>query len=253
MDAFFARYFPHDSDAVEGYHAALRDRLRDAARVLDLGCGDNTQFDHYRTPSREVWGVDVQWHPRLTSPEWFRLMEPAGRVPFPDATFDLITSCWVLEHVEKPEIFLAEVRRLLRPGGSFISLTINGCHYVTWLSRLVGLLPHAGTQWLVRRLYGRESYDTYPTYYRLNTTGQFRRMARLAGLGYGVVRRFANPDYFRFSPLIRRAAIVCDWLLEKAAGGLGRVYVVVVFHKPGQGGIVRYTSPVLPPSALPAA
>jgi SAM-dependent methyltransferase len=253
MDAFFARFFPHDGDAVEGYHAALRGRLLVAERVLDLGCGDNAELARYRTPGREVWGVDVQRHPRVAFPEWFRLMGPSGRVPFPDATFDLVASRWVLEHVAEPEVFLAEVSRLLRPGGSFVSLTVNAWHYVTWLSRSVGILPHAWTQRLVRSLYGREPHDTFPTYYRLNTTGQFRRTARRAGLEYEMVVRFANPDYFRFSPLFRRAAIVWDWLLEKTAVGLGRVYLVVSFQKPGRGGMEQAVLPVTPPIARLAA
>jgi SAM-dependent methyltransferase len=249
MDAFFARFFPHDGDAVEGYHAALRGRLLVARRVLDLGCGDNAGLARYRTAGREVWGADVERHPRLVFPEWFRLLEPSGRVPFPDANFDLIASCWVLEHVAKPQAFLAEVSRLLRPGGSFVSLTVNAWHYVTWLSRLAGLLPHSWTQRLVRGLYGREPHDTFPTYYRLNTTGQFRRAARGAGLGYEVAARFANPDYFRFSPPLRRGAVVCDWLLEQAAGGLGRVYLVVAFHKPDRGVLERAAPVILPPPA----
>jgi SAM-dependent methyltransferase len=231
MDTFFARFFPHDGGAVEGYHAALRARLGTANRVLDLGCGDNVGLAPYRTPGREVWGVDVQRHPQLTSPEWFRLLGPQGRVPFPDAAFDLIASRWVLEHIEDPAAFLSEVSRLLRPGGSFVSLTVNAWHYVAWLSRLLGILPHAITQRLVQRLYGRPAHDTFPTYYRLNTPGQFRRTVRRAGLELEAVVHFANPDYFRFSPLLRRTAIVCDWLLERAAQGLGRVYLLVALRK----------------------
>jgi SAM-dependent methyltransferase len=253
MDAFFARFFPHDGDAVQGYHAALRRRLAVAQRVLDLGCGDNAALDQYRRPGREVWGVDRQRHPRLVSPEWFRLLSPAGRAPFPDAVFDLIASCWVLEHVAQPERFLAEVRRLLRPGGAFVALTINARHYVTWLTRCVQLLPHAVTQRVVRTLYGREPHDTFPTYYRLNAPGQLRRAARGAGLEVGEVVRFANADYFRFSPLLRRTAVVCDWLLERAAGGLGRLYLVVVFDKPRQGTTPQTASPCAPSGSRPAA
>jgi hypothetical protein len=120
-------------------------------------------------------------------------------------------------------------------GGWFVALTINAAHYVTLLTRLLGLLPHAMTQRLVRRLYGRAAHDTFPTYYRLNTRGRLRRAAGRAGLRLGEVRRFANADYFSFAPALYRSAVVLDWLLEKAGTDLGRLYLVVTLHKPGVG------------------
>lgn len=233
MDTFFRRFFPHDGDATLGYHRALAARLGDARAVLDFGCGDNTDLAPYAAAGRDVWGADFQAHPRLARPERFRLLAADGAAPFPDASFDLIGARWVLEHVREPAAFLAEVRRLLRPGGHFVALTINAAHYVTGLTRLVGLLPHAVTQRLVRRLYGRPCHDTFPTWYRMNTGPQLRRQGRRAGLQLAGLTRFANADYFSFAPRLRRAAIVLDWLLERAGTDLGRLYLVVTFRKPG--------------------
>jgi SAM-dependent methyltransferase len=233
MDAFFRRFFPHDGDATLGYHRALAAQLDGAGAVLDFGCGDNTDLAPYAAPGREVWGADFQAHPRLARPERFRLLAPDGAAPFPDASFDLIGARWVLEHVREPDTFLGEVRRLLRPGGHFVALTINAAHYVTLLTRLVGTLPHAVTQRLVRRLYGRPCHDTFPTWYRMNTGPQLRRLALRAGLQTAVLTRFANADYFSFAPRLRRAAIVLDWLLERAGTDLGRLYLVVTFRTPG--------------------
>jgi SAM-dependent methyltransferase len=233
MDAFFARYFPHDGDAVAGYHEAIRARRGGTRRLLDLGCGANDDLAVYRGPQREVWGVDFRPHPRLAHPAWFRPLDADGRAPFPAGHFDGIASRWVLEHVARPERFLGEVHRLLRPGGWFVALTVNAGHYVCWLSRLVELLPHAAKQRLVRRLYGRPAHDTFPTHYRLNTPAAVRRRAVRAGLRLTGLARFANPDYFSFSPALRRGAVLADWLLEKAGTDLGRLYVVAALHKPG--------------------
>jgi SAM-dependent methyltransferase len=234
MDTFFRRFFPHDGDATAGYHRALAAQLGEARAVLDFGCGDNTDLAPHRAPGREVWGADFQAHPSLAHPEQFRLLAPDGTVPFPDGSFDLIGARWVLEHVRCPEAFLAEVRRLLRPGGRFVALTINAAHYVTGLTRLVGLLPHAVTQRLVRRLYGRPCHDTFPTWYRMNTGPQLRRLGRRAGLQLAGLTRFANADYFSFAPRLRRAAILLDWLLEGAGTDLGRLYLVATFRKAGR-------------------
>jgi SAM-dependent methyltransferase len=240
IDQFIARYFPEGFDALDLFHRELQARMPDAGTVLDLGCGANRELARYRTPSRQVWGVDFQVHPDTADPDWFRLQRPDGPVPFPDDSFDLIASCWVLEHVREPGPFLAEVSRLLRPGGTFVALSINAWHYVTWLARLVSALPHWFTQTVVHRLYGRAPHDTFPTCYRMNTAAGLRRQARRSGLEFAGLRRVANPGYLAFSPALQRLAVRFDRLLDRVAPDLGRIYFVVTLRKPGE------TAPALP-------
>jgi 2-polyprenyl-3-methyl-5-hydroxy-6-metoxy-1,4-benzoquinol methylase len=232
MDRFFARFFPHDGDAEYTHHVAIRARLAAGRRLLDLGCGRNADLDVFRREGKEVWGVDFQLHPQLVAPEWFRPLAPGGGVPFPDGYFDLVACRWVLEHVASAAAFLGEVRRLLRPGGWLVALTVNAAHYVSVVSRLAGVLPHDLKQRLALRLYHRPSHDTFPTFYRLNTAARLRREAAGAGLQLAEVSRLANPDYFGFAPLLRKTAVVADYLLEKLAPGLGKLYFVAALQRP---------------------
>lgn len=41
----------------------------------------------------------------------------ACELPFPDNHFEAIYSCWLLEHIPKPDLMFAELRRVIRPGG----------------------------------------------------------------------------------------------------------------------------------------
>jgi SAM-dependent methyltransferase len=232
MDPFFARLFPGEEDAEYGYHRALRAHLPGGGRILNFGCGRNADLDVFRAEGNEVWGTDFGAHPELAEPGRFRPLAADGTAPFPDASFDLVASRWVLEHVADPVRFLAEVRRLLRPGGRFVSLTVNAGHYVALFSRLAQLLPHTLKQRLTRRLYGRPDHDTFPACYRLNAPAQLRRHAAAAGLRLERVTGYANPDYLRFTPLVRRTAVLTDWLLERSGSGRGRVYLVVTLGKP---------------------
>jgi len=105
-------------------HAAGRD-------VLDVGC--NTGYGTLRfTPvARRVVGVDVS--PRAI--EAARLRAPDGHpefvvtngfaLPFADASFDLVTSFQVLEHVPDATAFLGELARVSRPSGMVILATPN--------------------------------------------------------------------------------------------------------------------------------
>ena len=45
-----------------------------------------------------------------------------GKIPFPSETFDLVISNQVLEHVEDLSAVLAEIHRVLKPGGTVLSL-----------------------------------------------------------------------------------------------------------------------------------
>lgn len=58
-------------------------------------------------------------------------------LPFADASFDLVAAMWMLYHVPDLERGLAEVRRVLRPGGRFLAVT-NGDEHVADLRREAG-------------------------------------------------------------------------------------------------------------------
>ncbi len=68
----------------------------------------------------------------------------AEKMPFPDASFDFINIAEVIEHVESPEAMLAEVRRVLVPGGrAYLSVPNRfglkdqhfHLYFVNWLPR----------------------------------------------------------------------------------------------------------------------
>ena len=73
-------------------------------RVLNYGCGQR-KGDH------EV-GVDIS-----TDTDADVLVGPDGRLPFPENSFDLVISRYVFEHVFNLLDVLAEIERVLKPGG----------------------------------------------------------------------------------------------------------------------------------------
>ncbi|MFO0965583.1 MAG: methyltransferase domain-containing protein [Gemmataceae bacterium] len=225
------KLFPAEPFHQDAFHEAIRARLPRCGKVLDLGCGDHAALKPYRTAEREVWGTDFHRHPRLAEPEWFRLLGPNGAIPFPDNTFDLIASDWVIEHVALPRVFLSEVKRVLKPGGRYVAHSISGAHYLTWVRRLFDLAPHELVQEVIYRLYRREHHDTFPTHYRLNTVGQIEAGARAAGLEIEALEFFATQHYFHFSSVLETLAIVADRFLECFGTGLGRIYFVLVLRK----------------------
>ena len=211
-------------------------------KILDLGCGENVTLSDYRTPTREVWGTDFCAHPDLKHAEWFLPLCTDGTLPFADNAFDVVTSFMVMEHVETPNRFFGEIARVLKPNGIYVGQSIHSLHYVTWVRRLFDLVPHGWVQRLVKRLYGREEHDTFPTCYRLNRRGALAEAAKTTGLDWVGWQSYASQGYFYFSPLFLHAAVLFDWTLEKVHPGLGRIYFTVVLRKPdcnGTEGIAR--------------
>ena len=90
-------------------------------------------------------------------------LSDAGRIPYPDATFDVAFADNVMEHLADPMAVLGEVCRVLRPGGVFLFKTPNKTHYMPMIARIT---PH-GFHRFVNRLRGRAEEDTFPTLGRL--------------------------------------------------------------------------------------
>jgi len=100
-------------------------------RVLDVGCGTGSfaLLVKQRVPGATVVGVDGDAKALAIAR---RKLERRGvmvqldealatRLPYPDASFDCVTSSLVLHHLTRDEKrgALAEIRRVLRPGGGF--------------------------------------------------------------------------------------------------------------------------------------
>ncbi len=233
MSSGFLRWmFPRDAHQDDGLHATLERFLPATGQVLDLGCGAHRTLERYRTDEREVWGADFERHAELQEPKWVRLLGADGRVPFADDNFDLVASIMVMEHVEDPQAYFAEVFRVLRPGGCFIGQSVSGNHYVTWLRRLIGVLPHRFNQWLVKKLYGRAEIDTFPAHYRLNRRSDIE--SARGGLEMQQMTHYADAGYFRFFRPVQWSAILLDRLLATIAPSWGRLYFTVILRKPVQ-------------------
>jgi SAM-dependent methyltransferase len=56
----------------------------------------------------------------------------AGRLPFPDAAFDLVTCVNAVHHFEDRPAFVAEARRLLRPGGTLAVIGMDPRRRASW-------------------------------------------------------------------------------------------------------------------------
>ena len=96
-----------------------------AGRVIEVGAGNGMNFQHYPATVTEVVAVEPENNLRAlaeqaapSAPVPVKVVAGHGdALPFDDASFDAAVVSLVLCSVPEPGHFLAEVRRILKPGG----------------------------------------------------------------------------------------------------------------------------------------
>lgn len=104
-------------------------RLGKGARILEIGSGGGALLHELETRGLEIVGVETSGDRIAEARTQFgdlTIMRVNGVVlPFPDESFDLVLSFDVFEHIPDSDAHLAEVRRVLRPGGWHLLQTPN--------------------------------------------------------------------------------------------------------------------------------
>lgn len=109
-------------------------------RVLDLGCRYGALTQAY-LEGNEVVGMDVDRDALEQAAElgievvWADVEEP---LPFPNASFDAVVAGELIEHVREPDRLVSEVRRVLRPSGTFVGSVPNFFRLRNRLAMLAG-------------------------------------------------------------------------------------------------------------------
>jgi SAM-dependent methyltransferase len=120
------------------------------ANVLDWGCGFGQVSQLLRDEGLDVTsfdfaeGVTPGLYPleRYPGLEAYLSPEPVA-LPFDDGSFAAVLSCGVLEHVPDPEGSVAELYRVLEPGGRFYVFNLpNRYSYLEKVGKLAGLHHH---------------------------------------------------------------------------------------------------------------
>jgi ubiquinone/menaquinone biosynthesis C-methylase UbiE len=103
-------------------------------RVLDAGCGSGPLFAALRDRGAIVTGIDASTgmlelaRQRLGADACLHRADLERPLPFPDAAFDDVTASLVLHYLEDWRGPLAELRRVLRPGGRLIASVNHPIH-----------------------------------------------------------------------------------------------------------------------------
>jgi SAM-dependent methyltransferase len=227
------RFYPDSvrCDPVALFVERLYSVVASTDRVLDVGAGAG-ELNAYALKGRvrQIVGIDLD--PRVVANPLLDagLSADIYALPFRDASFDVVFSIYVLEHIDRPHALTSEIGRVLRPGGVCLVLTPNIFHYVTLASRFT---PTAFHRWVNERR-GRGSNDTFPTCYQLNSHRALRRHFGEAGLETVAIDAIeVAPNYLTFSATSFLLGIGYERLVNSTRLFSSiRVNLVGVFRKP---------------------
>jgi SAM-dependent methyltransferase len=200
-------------DGVVAFYSQIRALLDDRSHVLDFGAGRGAQISEDPVPFRRhlqdlrsvaahVEGCDIDGAV-LANPyvHAARQIAPGDPLPYADASFDLIVSRSVFEHLEHPREVAAELGRVLKPGGVVAVMTPNAWGYPSIAARLVPNRLHSRALTSIQP--DRKPEDVFPTYYRVNRPAAVRAVF---GPGFAVHAFYvwAEPYYHFNRPFLFR-------------------------------------------------
>ncbi len=227
-------------DGTIAFYLRVNALLQPSFVVVDFGCGRGARQDDPLPIRRElatlkgkvhkVIGLDVDpaaaHNPLIDE---FHLLQ-GDRWPLQDNSADLCLCDNVLEHLEHPQTFFAECRRVLRHQGYLCIRTSNAWNYIAIFSKLIPNRCHHTV--LARVQERRKEEDVFPTYYRCNTLPALRTMLTQHGFQHVVYGHEAEPSYLsfsriaywlgtlhqRFAPNLLRATLFAFAQLQKEPG-----------------------------------
>jgi ubiquinone/menaquinone biosynthesis C-methylase UbiE len=175
--------------------------LAGARRILDLGCGDGQVSRRVARDDNRVIGVDPTWNQisvarqRAGGPLFAQA--GAGALPFADGAFDAVVACLVFEHVVDVDPAIAEMARVLEPGG-------RCCLFLNH-----PLLQTPGTAWI-----DDHTVDPPERYLRLGP--YLSEHEWVEKVGQGVSFRFVHRPLSRYVNALVANGLMVEWMEEPA-------------------------------------
>jgi ubiquinone/menaquinone biosynthesis C-methylase UbiE len=142
----YASAFTYSRMRLEQALAGHLPRTGEGLRALDVGCGTGHHLRALTARGFEVAGVDGSQEmlvaARLANPTAELQQADVAALPFPDSSFDMILCIEVLRYLSDAQRCVAEMARVLRPGGVCLAtaaplFSLNGYALVNRIALLV--------------------------------------------------------------------------------------------------------------------
>lgn len=197
-----ARYFDEDDHPYRHLERTIEAHLCPEDVLLEAGCGRRAEvLRKFQGKARRLIGVDpVAFEPDPELAELELVQGDIANTGLPTASVDIAISRALMEHLSDPRSAMAEIHRVLKPGGHYISLLPNLGDYGSVVAKMV---PNRFHPRIVKLVEGRDIQDTFPAYFRCNTKGSLQKWCESTGLELEECLYLGQyPAYFTFNPVL---------------------------------------------------
>jgi SAM-dependent methyltransferase len=136
--------------------------LKGSGKLLDVGCGEGGYFHLYEQLGIPFDGIDTDR--ALVEGRAHMKLASAEKIPFQKSSFETVVCMDVIEHVADPSKAMAEINRVLRPGGGLV-ISVPSARFPATYDVINAFLRPFGRHlrigmwaWGHRRLYKREDF-----------------------------------------------------------------------------------------------
>ncbi len=239
-----ARFYPEswfggftDTDGTILFYTRVNALLQPSFTVLDFGCGRGAYGEDpipirrnlriLRGKAARLIGLDVDPAARVNPfVDEFHLLEGKSW-PLPGSSVDICLCDHVLEHLEEPEAFFSETRRVLKGNGFLCMRASNAWGYPALTSRLIPARLHLSV--LAKAKDNLKAQDVFPAVYRCNTIPKVRAALDRCGFEHVVYGFRAEPSYLAFSRLVYALGV----FYQRFAPGFLSPVLFAFAHLPG--------------------
>ena len=226
----YCKHLPDEPDAYTTFLHLVDAYCPEQGRIADLGCGEEEYLTCLLDKAGEIVGVDD----RSLSGSYRRYLRTDlnREIPLQDGSVDVAASKFLLEHLEDPARFYAEVGRILRPGGLAVLMTPNILYYPYCVNYLMSkLMPQRCRMRLVQLFSGRPPDDIFPVHYRSNTPRRMRRELAQAGLEIVHMRTYSDCLVSAVTRPLGVMAVAYEKVVDILGLGGARGFIVVAARK----------------------
>jgi len=166
------------NDGTIDFYLRVRSLLNKKKVVLDLGAGEGNWFNDKKNNKlrksiqflkndvKKFYSVDIDKAVLKNKSSHQNLLIKNNLIPLKNSSVDIIICDWVFEHIESPYLFIKEINRVLKKGGTICSRTPHKYNYFSLVSNI--LEGSSIKDILLKKIQpGRKEY--FKSFYKLNT------------------------------------------------------------------------------------
>lgn len=172
-------------DCTVAFYTRIGALLTPSMTILNLGAGRGanilsdyspfrSKIQRFKGRVKRVIGIDID-KSVLGNPDLDEayVINQEDNFPLKNQSIDMIICDHVIEHIELPDKFTSEIKRVLKPGGWFCARTPTKWGYIGFSARVI---PNGLHKIILKYLQPtRKTEDIFPTKYLLNTVNSIRK------------------------------------------------------------------------------